>query len=809
MLWNPGFGTLVYGTRWVTHCTMAKDPSVPEGHPSEKDYVLHYRRLVDSLQEGFALAEIILDGDGKPVDYRFLEVNSAFESITGIPREVALGRRVRELIPDVEEAWIETYGRVALTGESVRFEAKNSFLNKTLEAFAYSPEPGLFGHLFSDVTEKKRAERELEESRKILEAAVSQFPGVFNIYDSDRRLLYANEYSLLLTGLSAKEIVGRRDEEVFPRHLWEKYLPVLERICGSLVPEGIDVRFVDGSIEIVQRIHFTPILNQDGTLKFVVGVGHDIIDQSRKEEMLHVSEEIARQHLAEIEGIYRNAPVGLGVLDRDLRFVRINERLAEINGFSPEEHVGRTVRELLPGLADEVEPGLRRVLDTGEAIQDFELTGETPGSPGVEHTWMESWFPIEDSEHRVVGVNMVVEEITQLKKVEAELVEITRTLETRVKERTQSLENRTKQLRHLAVQLIEAEERERKRLSDVLHEDLQQLLAAARLQLHRTFRSVKESESLESASELLGQAIQRARQLSHELSPGVLSHSGLIASLEWLVRQVGEQFGLAARLEVGDCDFEVSPFVKVFVFRSIQELLFNVVKHARVRSADVRLGCSGGDLVVTVADKGRGFDPARLESDQGLTGLGLFGVRERIDSIGGSLSVESMPGQGSEFTLRVPMDFGREVSANGETADTNAVNFSGDGQEESLVTERIRVVLAEDHRIIRQGLVSVISEQPDIEVVGEASNGREAVDIVRRTRPDVVLMDVSMPIMDGVEATRQIRADDSMARVIGLSMYDDDQVQKAMTEAGAENFVNKADTSGSLLRAIYGISEQV
>jgi two-component system, NarL family, response regulator len=89
-----------------------------------------------------------------------------------------------------------------------------------------------------------------------------------------------------------------------------------------------------------------------------------------------------------------------------------------------------------------------------------------------------------------------------------------------------------------------------------------------------------------------------------------------------------------------------------------------------------------------------------------------------------------------------------------------------------LDTEKIRVVIAEDHRIIRQGLVSVVSEQPDIEVVGEASNGREA-------------------------------------RIIGLSMYDDEQVQRAMAEAGAETFVNKADTSGILLRAIYGISEDV
>jgi PAS domain S-box-containing protein len=793
---------------------MTQDSNVSDGHSrkesteTERDYALHYRRLVDSLQEGFALAKIIFDADGKPSDYQFLEANPAFESITGISPENAVGKTVRELIPDVEDRWIENYGRVAETGESVRFEAENKFLGKTLEAFAYSPEPGLFGHLFADVTEKRRAEREREEGAQILEVAVNQFPGVFSVYDKDRRLVYANKETLRLLGLSAEEILGRKDEEFFPAEVWKQYVPGLERVRATLSPERVEIRFNRQSTQVVQEVHFAPILDSAGELRYVVGVGHDMTEQKQNEERLIASEDAVKQHLEEIEAIYRNAPVGLGVLDRDLRFIRINKRLADINGFSPEAHVGRTVREMLPELADKVEGGLRQVLDTGEPTLNIELTGETPGSSGVEHTWMESWYPIKNAQNRVVGVNMVVDEITDLKKVEADLVEMTRTLETRVAERTRSLENRTKQLRHLAVELIEAEERERKRLSDVLHEDLQQLLAAARLELHRTLRSAPDSETLKRANELLGEAIQKSRRLSHELSPAVLTHSGLVASLEWLVRQVGEQFGLAVRLEVDECDLDVSPFVRIFVFRSIQELLFNVVKHARVRSADVHLGCSGEDLVVSVADKGRGFDPGRLETSDGPMGLGLLGIRERGVSIGGSLSIESMPGQGSRFTLKVPLQFGRELS-NGEQPKDYPGDTTGDSKGESLDAEKIRVVLAEDHRIIRQGLISVMSEQPDIEVVGEASNGREAIEIYRRTRPDVVLMDVSMPIMDGVEATRQIRADDSKVRIIGLSMYDDDQVQRAMTNAGAESFVNRADTSGNLLRAIYGISEDV
>lgn len=120
----------------------------------------------------------------------------------------------------------------------------------------------------------------------------------------------------------------------------------------------------------------------------------------------------------ELEAIYRTAPIGLCVLDDELRFVRINDRLAEINGVAPDAHIGRTVREVLPGLADEVEPLLRRVLETGQSIVDVEITGETPAQPGVERTWLESWHPLHDKGGRVVGINIVAQEVTERKEAE-------------------------------------------------------------------------------------------------------------------------------------------------------------------------------------------------------------------------------------------------------------------------------------------------------------------------------------------------------------------------------------------------------
>jgi two-component system, cell cycle sensor histidine kinase and response regulator CckA len=119
-----------------------------------------YQTLFKEMLEGFALHEIICNSQGDPVNYRFLAVNPAFESLTGIRSSDIIGKTVLEVLPDIEPPWIETYGRVVLTGQPITFEDYSSELNKHFEVTAFRPAEGQFACIFSDITKRKKAEKE-------------------------------------------------------------------------------------------------------------------------------------------------------------------------------------------------------------------------------------------------------------------------------------------------------------------------------------------------------------------------------------------------------------------------------------------------------------------------------------------------------------------------------------------------------------------------------------------------------------------------------------------------------------------------
>jgi two-component system CheB/CheR fusion protein len=476
---------------------------------------------------------------------------------------------------------------------------------------------------------------------------------------------------------------------------------------------------------------------------------------------------------------------------------RASRRLFHLNGDKlPSRAVSANLQEMAkPDLLQRF-----KEITKGTGPQLFDLRFETLGKDLA--------LSVYHMEEERLGV--VFRDDTERNQMEAALKKLNASLERQVAERTKLAEARARDLQNLSVELIEAEERERQRVAELLHDDLQQLLATARLQLQAASADLAFKSELAGVEKLLVTSIQKTRQLSHELSPPVLHHTGLVDALKWLVRQMEAQFGLQVALESADIErrFEESA-PKMFLFRAVQEFLFNVVKHAGVDSARVVLADTGEDVVIKVCDHGRGFNPATVSSYTGTTGYGLLSLKERSSHMGCRMEIESAPGKGCRITLSVPHAlFAKSPS---DKIRPRLLRRGGKRtvRKSSEDSTGLRVLIVDDHTVMRKGLIQLIAGHSDINVVAEASNGKEALEKAIELNPDVVVLDVSMPEMDGVEAAGRIKSELPAVRIVGLSMFEDEHIGEAMRAAGASTFVSKTASSAELLKAIYGLDDEL
>ena len=230
-----------------------------------------YRTLISEMLNGFALHEIIVDNNDKPYDYRFLEVNLAFEEMTGLQGVDIVGKTILEVLPKIEPHWIETYGEVALSRKSIRYENYSQELDKYFEVFAYSPQKGQFVTVFTDITDRKLAEEErerleeqLRQSHK-MEAIGTLAGGIAHDFNNILGIILGNtelaiddvpEWNPARLNLEEIKIASLRAKDVvrqllsFARKTGQKRKPVkinpivtdVLKLLRSSIPTSIEIR---------------------------------------------------------------------------------------------------------------------------------------------------------------------------------------------------------------------------------------------------------------------------------------------------------------------------------------------------------------------------------------------------------------------------------------------------------------------------------------------------------------------------------------------------------------------------------------
>jgi len=467
--------------------------------------------------------------------------------------------------------------------------------------------------VLSDVTERKQLERQMQR--------LASFP-----QHTPNPVLEANAAGDITfcnpAGVEVLKQAGLEDARAFIPQDWSTIIETLGQ--GQPKPVHREVGIKDRVFE--ESICFTP--GSDAVRIYT----RDITERKRAEEAVQKSEaRYRRLHESMMDAFVR--------VSMDGWIQESNRAYQEMLGYTGEELLRFTYLDLTPDRwhAFQAEIIEKQVLHRG--FSDV-YRKEYRRKDGTVFPVELRTFLLRDEQGGPSGMWAMVRDITDRKRAEAVLME------------------QQQRLRALGAELSVAEQRERRRIAALLHDDVIQSLALARIQLGAAAQSPSPADSakvVDESRKIIEQAIDNLRSLTYQLSPPILHELGLEAALDWLADQFASQYKFQCRFEDDEQPKSVDENMQSLLFAGVRELLLNVVKHARPTQAIVRAQKDGSTIRISVEDDGAGFDTARVVRADGTGGFGLFNLRERLNYLGGRCEIQSEPGRGTKVVLIVPL----------------------------------------------------------------------------------------------------------------------------------------------------------
>jgi PAS domain S-box-containing protein len=775
-------------------------------------------------------------------DLRFLAANAAIGKLVGLQVEQIIGRPMVDVMGVKAFEVIRPYVERVLRGDRVEYEEEFTYAPGWTRFMhvVYTPWIDSEGHVagwvasVSDITDLKRTTKALRESEERLRLAMSS--GNIGFWDWDvmsGRVTWSRE----LEDIYGWDHAGTDDvfsSQVHPDDL-ARVTSERDAAIRNHQPFDVEFRIVLPSGEIRWLCsRGRGYYDENGRVVRVVGNNINITERMQAKEVLQEREQRLRIALDASRGGSWTWDARTGRVDWDDRF-------RELYGFAAEE----------PASSVDAWAGRVHEEDRSRVLGVLDDVLRTPSRNGWENTfrivrpdgtvaWIESRGQADrDADGhlvRITGLDLDVtqrhraEEVLQARREEERERALHRQAEEALRrshaeleqshaelERSHAeLEQRTLQLRRLASQLTLAEQSARRQLASTLHDGLQQLLFSAGITLDEAMKTNSPDDHVElllRARADMKEAMEAARTVSVNLFPPVLHLGGLPAALTWLARRTREQYNVVVNLTAEPEANPAASDVRILLFEAVRELLFNAVKHAGVDRVDVSLALGPGDTIhIEVSDDGVGFDPSATlhDKNQPQAGLGLFSIQERLALLGSHLNIQSAPGKGSRFTLTLP-----RIGLPGLAPDGAEAPRRDTAWQERLVYDSaigtpkaLRILIADDHAVARAGLRELLGKRPELQVVGEAINGVEAITQAVALQPHIIVMDVSMPQMNGIDATREIHRTLQHIRIVGLSTHDDESTERLMRRAGAEAYFTKNEGTDRLLDYLLSLNAQ-
>jgi len=783
-----------------------------------------------AAQSLLALADHLPDVVGR-VDRRrrYVFINRVVTDITGRSREDYLGRTDEELGHPAAlcRLWRRQYEEVFATGQPNELEFVYQAPDGPMHFHKrVVPEPAPDGSVATvvfiarDVTSVKQADRQdliqghaLAELNRIYATPTASEERLRVLTETATQAVWETDAAgRVVTDSPSWRAYTGQSLDAWLANRWAEAVHPDDRACaqrcwrdavasGQPLDAEVRLRTAAGAWRW-SNVRAAPLRAPDGRIRKWVGMHLDIAARKEAQAALEATRQQAELERKRLEAVLEATPLAVVLIDAATRRCTYqNRRAVELAGTSFGGRDLAAHAHQLQVMHPDGSPcpieewPVEQSFASGEVVHQREMILKRPD--GVALPVLVSTAPVLDCRGEIGAAVVVFDDITQRKAGEAALVELNRALEARVAE----VSRQAGQLRGLASQLSRVEQHERQRLAKILHDHIQQLIVAAQMRsatLLRDAATERQRDAARAVQDVLAEALEVSRSLTVELSPPVLRETGLIGALDWLAGRMQEQHDFTVRLHAETGTEPQSEEMRFLLFECARELLLNVVKHAGVNAADLMLlRPRPGELSLTVSDEGRGFEQevvSRRGDDE--THFGLFSIKERLAHLGGRLGILSEPGRGTQVTLNVPLTQTPAVAGLAE-----AVRQSTAAAPDPA--DRRRVLVVDDHQIMRQGLAGLFQSEDDIDVVGEAADGEQAVAMAAALHPDVVIMDVNLGDgMDGVEATRRVLAAEPGVRVIGLSMHVDSAVADAMRAAGAAAYLTKGGPCEELLAAI-------
>lgn len=350
----------------------------------------------------------------------------------------------------------------------------------------------------------------------------------------------------------------------------------------------------------------------------------------------------------------------------------------------------------------------------------------------------------------------------------------------------------------------EAMERERNRVAREFHDTLAQVLAEITIKADALAQMVTTLDPLWGHATALRDLTQRAlddvRRSLHELMPAELEGATLVAAIERHLEAVAASDPLTTGLRTSGDLTGLPHDVQITVFRIVQQAVANARRHGQAETITVQLQRAGG-LTLVVTDDGCGFDQSgSLSLGDRPDGFGLKIMHDRARMIGGELTIVSSPGAGTEVRMRLADIPDAVVSRPAPRAQPSGP---------ATIRQVIRLLIVDDHAMLRESLADLLRHQDDIRVVGQAGDARQALRAVARQRPDIVLLDLDLPDMTGVEVARRIVAEYPDVTVIMMSGFADSEAITQAMAAGARGYLDKSIGLEPLVRALRSAAQGI